>query len=1171
MPFDDQSTAPDGPLDLCKSDHIQIESVQRNKITTEVNQDTSANDHLKIDEAAVLESLTENVRNQDDLERDITNQANLLMIEHEDELDSKRLEKIKINIEKLEAQKRIQKRRLNAKSIAPDRCCQELERLTTEIENFKRDIADIESRVEERHQIRYEENESDCIGSNLKLPNESQKEYLIRTGKITPFFQTPGVTPEKILYSPIESKKNTKEKLTPPNSELSGIEKRSHQNLRLPGFKHPSTCEEEFSLRPRKKRKVQTLSEVPENYKQSCPEDDSYPSESDQNNCASSDIEVIRELDSETSIKKYSDLKNKAEDEVDLSGADDGNELTFQNRLKSWVKRRSTVRKKIYSEKENINDEDGISSNDEEEEWFKSCPGVPDHHFGADLKLPGDIHPALFDYQKTGIQWLGELYSQQVGGILGDEMGLGKTIQIISFLAGLHYCKKLIKPVIVITPATVLQQWVNEFHKWWPPMRVSILHSSGSGMMNLRHENKLDGDSEVYGKSAKKKSSTRVKRIVDQIIQKGHVLITTYAGLQTYANTLLDVDWGYAVLDEGHKIRNPNTAVTIYCKELKTPNRIIISGTPMQNNLVELWSLFDFIYPMRLGTLVSFRQTFETPIKQGGYANSTNLQIMTATKCAEELKNVISPYLLQRLKVDVASDLPKKTEQVLFVKLTKPQRDAYENFLASKEVLSIINGTRQSLYGIDILKKICNHPDLIDPSLSTEHGYEWADPTKSGKMKIVESLLQLWKGFNHKTLLFCQGTQMLDLLEHFIKKLGCYNYLRMDGSTNIKARQTLVDRFNTSPDIHVFLLTTKVGGLGVNLTGANRVLIFDPDWNPSTDIQARERAWRLGQKKEVTIYRLITAGTIEEKMYHRQIFKQFLTNKVLKDPKQRQTFQMKDLFDLFTLGNNENGTTETGKMFKNTEVQFQTVTNKVDSNDKTKTSSHANTVNSEQEDSFSQVRNLTGVVGLETFRGNLEEESTVSEEDRLMKGIFSGTDIQSALEHDQIINGKRIITADRGILEREAKKVASEAAAQLSKAAEVARKLTPGTVTWTGEFGSAGKLVHTSQANTRMINGIYKSRSDVSNGSGLSTEVPRFEISKPRGEDFKKLIISFIKRRGGSVQSQTLVNHFNRVCQTSKQTTDFKKMLDKVARLEFSTQSRVRGKWHLKDEYKQKD
>ncbi|KHJ33195.1 putative dna repair protein rhp26 rad26 [Erysiphe necator] len=1169
MSNDSRPTAQERTLGLPTSDHIKLASDQRDEIRNGFKQVQSSRETFNIDEAVVLESLTENVRNQDELERDITNRANLLMIEHEDELDSKRLEKIKINIEKLEAKKRTQKQRLNNtlnNSTVWDRCTREVENLNNEIRNLKKDITDIESRIEERHQYGREQNNYDSLGSNIRMPNESQKEYLIRTGKITPFFQTLGEEFENKYDDQAESSMNPKETVKPQNFEASEMKIRSHKNLPLPGFKHSSTYAEESGLRPRKKRRIQKLSEDPEDHFQSCPEEDNYSVESDQINSKSSEIDEYSESTSPISHKNEPICETITEDKVDLTGADDGNELTYQSRLKSWVKRRSAARKKTQLELSDAKDEESFNG-EEEEEWFKPCPDISDHHFGSGLKLPGDIHPALFNYQKIGIQWLGELYSQQVGGIIGDEMGLGKTIQVISFLAGLHYSKKLTKPVIVITPATVLQQWVNEFHKWWPPMRVSILHSSGSGMMNLRLENKLDDRTKVYGAS-KKKSSAHVKRIVDKIIHKGHVLLTTYAGLQTYANILLDIEWGYAVLDEGHKIRNPNTAVTIYCKELKTPNRIIISGTPMQNNLVELWSLFDFIYPMRLGTLVSFRQTFETPIKQGGYANSTNLQIMTATKCAEELKTVISPYLLQRLKIDVASDLPKKTEQVLFVKLTKPQRDAYERFLASEEVSSIMNGTRQSLYGIDILKKICNHPDLIDPSLSTKSGYEWADPTKSGKMKIVEKLLQLWKGFNHKTLLFCQGVQMLDLLENFIKNIGCYNYLRMDGRTNIKLRQTLVDKFNKSPDIHVFLLTTKVGGLGVNLTGANRVLIFDPDWNPSTDIQARERAWRLGQKKEVTIYRLITAGTIEEKMYHRQIFKQFLTNKVLKDPQQRQTFQMKDLFDLFTLGDNDNDTTETGKMFKDTEVQFHSDTEKSKKGNSNKTSNECKNLNSEQEDSFTQVRNLTGVVGMENFHGYSDEERPISDEDRLMKGIFSGTDIQSALEHDQIINGKRVITADFGILEREAKKVASEAAAQLSKAAEVARNLTPGTVTWTGEFGSAGKIYHTSQGSSQRNISTYNNRRDILNGTESDPEFWRLGVKNLKGEDFKQLILSFIKKRGGSVLSQTLVNHFNRVCQTSKQTTEFKKMLDKVARLEFSQNNRARGKWHLKDEYK---
>jgi len=705
--------------------------------------------------------------------------------------------------------------------------------------------------------------------------------------------------------------------------------------------------------------------------------------------------------------------------------------------------------------------------------------------------------------------------------------------------------------------------------------------------MNVASEGRLDDYEEHYGRTGKKKSSKAVKRIVDRVVRYGHVLVTTYAGLQTYSDVLIPVDWNYAVLDEGHKIRNPNTAITIHCKELRTPNRVILSGTPMQNNLVELWSLFDFVFPMRLGTLVNFRQTFETPIKIGGYANASNLQVLTATKCAETLKAAISPYLLQRLKVDVASDLPRKSEQVLFCKLTKPQRDAYETFLASDEMTSIMNRTRQSLYGIDILRKICNHPDLLDPRLKGKPGYKWGNPNKSGKMQVVKALLEMWKGFGHKTLLFSQGVLMLNIIEEFVRSLSGFNYLRMDGGTNVKDRQSLVDRFNNDPDLHVFLLTTKVGGLGVNLTGANRVIIFDPDWNPSTDVQARERAWRLGQKKEVTIYRLMTAGTIEEKIYHRQIFKQFLTNKILKDPKQRQTFQMKDLYDLFTLGNTEDETTETGEMFKGTEVQFNkqpepaslednvavlgagaaaTVENDIVSQDLSQP------LKIEQGDSDTEVRKLIGVANLEAFRGELTEEKPVSDEARLMEGIFARSGVHSALEHDQIINGKRKVTADRGMIEREAKRVAAEAAVELRKAGEAARTVAPGTVTWTGEFGSAGRPANIRRGVGPSSAGIL---AGLANRQGIQT--PSTSSSRsgtpvgtdpgPRGLNFMKLIRDYIKRMGGSVPSQSLVDHFNRMCKTERQTNEFKAMLGEIAVLQ-KGDSRMRGKWVLKDEFK---
>jgi DNA excision repair protein ERCC-6 len=344
----------------------------------------------------------------------------------------------------------------------------------------------------------------------------------------------------------------------------------------------------------------------------------------------------------------------------------------------------------------------------------------------------------------------------------------------------------------------------------------------------------------------------------------------------------------------------------------------------MQNNLTELWSLFDFVFPGRLGTLPVFQAQFAVPINIGGYANATNIQVQTAYKCAVVLRDLINPYLLRRMKADVASDLPRKSEQVLFCKLTAVQRKAYEEFIGSNEMESIFAGKRQVLYGVDILRKICNHPDLVHRELyQKKPGYHYGAEEKSGKMKVVKALLELWKRQGHRTLLFSQTRQMLDILERFVRDIGGLQYRRMDGGTNIGIRQSIVDEFNTDQSIDVFLLTTRVGGLGINLTGADRVIIFDPDWNPSTDVQARERAWRLGQKREVTIYRLMTSGTIEEKIYHRQIFKQFLTNKILKDPKQRRFFKMNDLHDLFSLAGSETEGTETGDMFAGTEMSFK--------------------------------------------------------------------------------------------------------------------------------------------------------------------------------------------------------------------------------------------------------
>ncbi|CAI5955637.1 unnamed protein product [Closterium sp. NIES-64] len=529
------------------------------------------------------------------------------------------------------------------------------------------------------------------------------------------------------------------------------------------------------------------------------------------------------------------------------------------------------------------------------------------------------------------------------------------------------------------------------------------------------------------------------------------LVITTYEQVRLRRELFLAVDWGYAILDEGHRIRNPDADTTIACKQLRTPHRLLLSGSPIQNRLDELWSLMDFVYPgrlgtlpvfstefalpiviggylnaqhpplspspllppqrpfteVRLGTLPVFSTEFALPIAIGGYLNATPLQVATAYKCAVVLRDVILPYLLRRVKADVDIQLPEKTERVLLVPITRFQRTLYRAFLQSEEMRQILERYRNSLYGIDVLRKICNHPDLLaldvderevlggagggagggegggaskeeedregvkeegeveggrrrrerrrgerergrrgegdcegvigsegggvrkgvrDVVVDPREGGQWAkwraavveeeggegsrggnsrkgdpdfgNPDRSSKLQVLDKILHVWKAEGHRALVFCQTQQMLDIVESLV--LNCnFGYRRMDGSTPPGLRAALIDEFNSGEGgVFVFLLTTRVGGLGTNLTGANRVVIFDPDWNPSTDLQARERAWRIGQKREVIIYRLVTRGTIEEKVFHRQLSKQLLSNRVLRDPKQKRLFKSKDLTDL---------------------------------------------------------------------------------------------------------------------------------------------------------------------------------------------------------------------------------------------------------------------------------
>ena len=1163
-------------------------------------------------------------RDQNELERDLGRQADVLLIDQADERDKKRLEKTEQQITRHRNQLRDFERQLAGPggSVMKNKIRADKSRTEALIHTLEEEVEQIKGRIAERHI------DNDGLGPNEDDPgsrrhqNETRKDFLIRTGKITPFSRVGGprlsTNLEEVLLD-AEQGHTDEENI---GSVETTADPRSHVNLKRPGFldadlsetssvaerpanrgtgsqgvhhgiedqaESGSTASDEEFILDLDDRELAALGETAEE-KESQDEDDYAlitPGKKKRK---------ARELTrgSKKAKKTKASEEDDPADDSDLDGVDDGDENVYQARVKSWSERRRNARN--HAQQNHLDTPAPLEGSDVAEipsagpaedsdsaEWYQPHPTHPDTELEGGCRIPGDIYPALFDYQKTGVRWLWELYQQRVGGIVGDEMGLGKTIQAISIIAALHHSKKLTLPVIIVTPATVMKQWVKEFHQWWPPLRVSILHSSGSGMMNVRREREIEDEieSEMWKVGDKRPLGGHhkaAKKIVDRVVKDGHVLVTTYTGLQTFAKILSQIQWGYAVLDEGHKIRNPDTAITMYSKMIRTHNRIILSGTPIQNNLTELWSLFDFVYPMRLGSLVTFRNQFEFPIKQGGYANASNLQVETAARCAEALKETIGPYLLQRFKVDVAQDLPKKTERIMFCKLTKLQRDSYASFLNGDEMSSILKGSRQALYGIDLLRKICNHPDLANhKTLSKEANYDYGNPSKSGKMQVVKEMLKIWKNHGHKTLLFAQHRIMLDILERLIRKMDGINYLRMDGNTSIQERQNLVDHFNRSKDIHVFLLTTKVGGLGVNLTGADRVLIYDPDWNPSTDAQARERAWRLGQKREVEIYRLLTAGTIEEKIYHRQVFKQFLTNKILRDPKSRQTFQLKDLHDLFTLGD-ASDETETGSMFKNTKVSL--------------TDSKATGATT---GAHAEVDAIRGLQRQEDYAAADEEKRTDGNEtdkpDRLLSSIFSGGGVHSLHEHDAIINpgtGKKKLTADADIISREAKRIANNAAKELRKAGELARHVPAGQTTWTGLHGTTGRPEERPRpqatrggfggrggrgggpSSSSVLTGLA-ARQNVGGGANASASSSRDSTpqrAQPRTRDFLKMIIQFLKTHGGVVYSQMLVQHFNRQCVTERDTAQFQEMLKVAATLDKGPRGQGRGRWILKDEWK---
>ena len=461
-------------------------------------------------------------------------------------------------------------------------------------------------------------------------------------------------------------------------------------------------------------------------------------------------------------------------------------------------------------------------------------------------------------YQQHGFNWLAFLHRFGLNGILADDMGLGKTIQTLAMIHRAIELSRANYPSLIICPASVVANWAQEIEKFFRNS-TAIVYTGSSRGKQLDAVEEIDQDLPVCPGNSP-------------------IFITSYNIARLDQEKLGRVCWLYVVVDEGHNIKNPNAVTTKAIKTLVGQNKLALTGTPIQNNLEELWSLFDFAMPGFLGARTEFR----TDYGSNGKVDTNKIG---------KLKKRIHPFLLRRLKKDVAKDLPEKTVVDRLVELTPIQVRLYKEALNSskyKEMLEHVDKDgvgRSTLMILEIIAKlrtICNHPVLaVKEQENGRIDYKTANCEDSGKLDALQELIEeIVEGEEHRALLFSQSTRALDLIEYWLNEWNVA-YLRLDGNTPTSKRQPLCAQFNSTPAITLFLISTKAGGTGLNLTGADTVIFYDHDWNPANDAQAQDRAYRIGQKRNVTVYRLISKGTIEERIIERQTRKQTLADEVI--------------------------------------------------------------------------------------------------------------------------------------------------------------------------------------------------------------------------------------------------------------------------------------------------
>ncbi|KAJ4373345.1 helicase [Neocucurbitaria cava] len=522
----------------------------------------------------------------------------------------------------------------------------------------------------------------------------------------------------------------------------------------------------------------------------------------------------------------------------------------------------------------------------------------------VDVVVDPVLSKQLRDHQREGVRFLYEcvmgMRCEGEGAIMADEMGLGKTLQTITLLWTLmkqnpiYESSPVVKKALVVCPAGLVDNWKREFRKWLGNERIGVfvLDSKNKKIANFTMGKAYNIMIVGY----------EMLRIVQEDLKKG---------------SGIDI----VIADEGHRLKTANNKAMLAIQSLNTERRIILSGTPLQNDLGEFFTAIDFVNPGLLGQRSAFKRAFETPIMRSRQPDSSESELEKGEARWKELVSLTSQFMIRRTADVLSKYLPPKTEHIVFCRPTKGQAEAYRAILSSPTFTIALGSTELALQLINVLKKICNSPSLLKSSKDNDDTpsemlqtllplippHILNSSASSAKLRLLDSLVHcIYTTTEEKIVIVSNYTTTLDMIERLLVSLS-YSYLRLDGSTPASKRQALVEKFNKTPKTasFAFLLSAKSGGVGLNLIGASRIVLFDIDWNPATDLQAMARIHRDGQKLPCKVYRFLVQGGLDEKIYQRQVMKMGLANAVVDNKASASSFSREELRDLFRLDERE--------------------------------------------------------------------------------------------------------------------------------------------------------------------------------------------------------------------------------------------------------------------------